>query len=679
LRAFKQKTVFYPFQWVSDKFKTEKKQINIIGIPQNIGQAKYLSTIFNQLKSENNYKDTAVVLAEENILVPVLESIPTDISSINVTMGYPIKNAPLSNFFEIYFNLLLNANRFGKGKQLTYHYKDITKLLKLPISQLIFGEECINEVLQHIVKHNWVFINKEKLEYLNNRLPFKLHETFDINQSLEQSLAFIDAGKKYFTAKETSAVTSKMELEYLFHFSKLFNQIKLLQNTYPVIDGVKTFVTIYRQLLANLSIELYGEPLQGLQVMGMLETRNIDFKNVVMLSINEGVLPAGKTFNSFIPFDVKREFKLPTHIEKDAVYAYHFYRLIQNAENVFILYNTETNEFGSGEKSRFVTQLENELVHFSNIEINHKIITYPTLTEKPVANKIAKSEKVNAKINEFFQGGVSPSALNTFMNCSLDFYNKYVLRINEVDEVEETVESSTFGTVIHNVLEELYKPFATNHLLVTSHDVSKMKGKIEELTKAAFIKEKFSERELQSGKNLITFKMALNYIDNFLNQEIKLLKDTKTELQIKMLEKQLGVDVIVNDNKVFLKGKADRIDVINNQLRIVDYKTGSVDAKDLKIDTVAEVLEKPKAFQVLFYAYLYAKEHQLENVAITSGIVSLRKPSNGFMPLFINKSEFITNAILAEFEELLFQILTDIANPELVFEHNDEAKYCLYC
>lgn len=679
LRAFKQKTVFSPFQWVSNKFKTEKKQINIIGIPQNIGQAKYLSTIFNQLKSENNYKDTAVVLAEENILVPVLESIPTDIISINVTMGYPIKNAPLSNFFEIYFNLLLNANRFGKGKQLTYHYKDITKLLKLPISQLIFGEECINEVLQHIVKHNWVFINKEKLEYLNNRLPFKLHETFDINQSLEQSLAFIDAGKKYFTAKETSAVTSKIELEYLFHFSKLFNQIKLLHATYPVMDGIKTFVTIYRQLLSNLSIELYGEPLQGLQVMGMLETRNIDFKNVVMLSINEGVLPAGKTFNSFIPFDVKREFKLPTHIEKDAVYAYHFYRLIQNAENVFILYNTENNEFGSGEKSRFVTQLENELVHFSNIEINHKIITYPTLTEKPVANKIAKSEKVNAKINEFFQGGVSPSALNTFMNCSLDFYNKYVLRINEVDEVEETVESSTFGTVIHNVLEELYKPFATNHLLVTSHDVSKMKSQIEELTKAAFIEQKFSERELQSGKNLITFKMALNYIDNFLNQEIKLLKDTKTELQIKMLEKQLGVDVIVNDNKVFLKGKADRIDMINNQLRIVDYKTGSIKETDLKIETVAEVLEKPKAFQVLFYAYLYAKEHQLENVAITSGIVSLRKPSNGFMPLFINKSEFITNAILAEFEELLFQILTDIANPELVFEHDDEAKYCLYC
>jgi len=679
LRAFQQKAVFSPFHWVSDKFKTEKKQINVIGIPQNIGQAKYLATIFKQLHSENNYKDTAVVLAEESILVPVLESIPTNISSINVTMGYPIKNAPLSNFFEIYFNLLLNANRFGKGKQLTYHYKDITKLLQLPISQLIFGEECIKDVLQHIIQHNWVFINKEKLEYLNNKLPFKLHETFDINQALEQSLAFIDKGKTHFTAKESKAASSKMELEYLFHFSKLFNQIKLLHATYPVMDGIKTFVTIYRQLLSNLSIELYGEPLQGLQVMGMLETRNIDFKNVVMLSINEGVLPAGKTFNSFIPFDVKREFKLPTHIEKDAVYAYHFYRLIQNAENAYILYNTETNEFGSGEKSRFVTQLENELAHFPNIEITHKIITYPTLTAKPVANRMVKSEKVISKINEFFQGGVSPSGLNTFMSCSLDFYNKYVLRINEVDEVEETVESSTFGTVIHNVLEELYKPFAAGNLLVNSHDVSKMKSQIEGLTKAAFIKEKFSERELQSGKNLITFKMALNYIENFLNQEIRLLKNTTTELHIKLLEKQLSTSISVNGNSVFLKGKADRIDVINNQLRIVDYKTGSVDAKDLTIKSVDEVLEKPKAFQVLFYAYLYAKEQNLEQVAITSGIVSLRKPSNGFMPLLINKDEVITAAILAEFELILLQLLSDIANPELVFEHDDEAAYCLYC
>jgi ATP-dependent helicase/nuclease subunit B len=681
LRAFKQKSIFTPFHWVSDKFKTEKKQINVIGIPQNIGQAKYLSTIFKQLKSQNQYKDTAVVLAEESILVPVLESIPAEISSINVTMGYPIKNAPLSNFFEIYFNMLLNANRFGKGKQLTYHYKDISKLLQLPISQIIFGEQCIREVLQHIVKHNWVFINKEKLAYINDKLPFKLHEIFDINTTLDQSLAFIEAGKTYFTRNESSAISSKMEMEYLFHFSKLFNQLKLLNASYPVMDGIKTFVTIYRQLLSNLSIELYGEPLQGLQVMGMLETRNIDFKNVVMLSINEGILPAGKTFNSFIPFDVKREreFNLPTHIEKDAVYAYHFYRLVQNAENIYILYNTETNEFGSGEKSRFVTQLENELALFPNIDINHKIVTYPTLTDKPIVNKIVKSEKVISKLNEFFQTGVSPSALNAYMNCPLDFYNKYVLRINEVDEVEETVESSTFGTVIHDVLEELYKPFAENNLLVTSHDIKKMKGEVEELTKAAFVRQQFSERELQSGKNLITLKMALNYVDNFLTQEIKLLENTKTELYIKLLEKQLGVDVSVNGNKVFLKGKADRIDVCNNQLRIVDYKTGSVDEKDLKIESVAEVLEKPKAFQVLFYAYLYAKEHQLVNEVLTSGIVSLKKPSNGFMPLLINKNETITSSILAEFELLLLQLLTEIATPELVFEHDDEASYCLYC
>lgn len=679
LRAFKQKSIFTPFHWVSDKFKTEKKQINVIGIPQNIGQAKYLSTIFKQLNSQNQYKDTAVVLAEESILVPVLESIPIEISSINVTMGYPIKNAPLSNFFEIYFNMLLNANRFGKGKQLTYHYKDISKLLQLPISQLIFGEHCIREVLQHIVKHNWVFINKEKLAYINDKLPFKLHETFDINTTLDQSLAFIEAGKTYFTKNESSAISSKMEMEYLFHFSKLFNQLKLLNTSYPVMDGIKTFVNIYRELVSKETIDLYGEPLQGLQVMGMLETRNIDFKNVVMLSINEGVLPEGKTFNSFIPFDVKREFNLPTHIEKDAVYAYHFYRLVQNAENIYILYNTETNEFGSGEKSRFVTQLENELAPFPNIDINHKIVTYPTLKDKPIVNKIVKSKKVISKINEFFQTGVSPSALNAYMNCPLDFYNKYVLRINEVDEVEETVESSTFGTVIHDVLEELYKPFAENNSLITSHDIKKMKGKVEELTKAAFVKQQFSERELQSGKNLITLKMALNYVDNFLTQEIKLLENTKTELYIKLLEKQLGVDVSVNGNKVFLKGKADRIDVCNNQLRIVDYKTGSVDEKDLKIESVAEVLEKPKAFQVLFYAYLYAKEHQLVNEVLTSGIVSLKKPSNGFMPLLINKNETITSSILAEFETLLLQLLTEITNPELVFEHDDEASYCLYC
>ena len=679
LREFKKKEIFTPFNWVNDKFKTEQKNIHIVGIPQSIGQAKYLTTIFKEINSENNYKDTSVVLAEESLLVPVLESIPSDISSINVTMGYPIKNAPLSNFFEIYFNTLLNANRFGKSSQLTYHYKDLNKLLQLPFAQIVFGEENCKKVLEHIIQHNWVFINKEKLDVINNMLPFELFPIYTLEQTLNNCLAFIEKGKNHYSEILTTNGSAKLELEYLFHFSKLFNQIKLLSSKYQVIEGVKTFINIYRQLLSNLTIELYGEPLQGLQVMGMLETRNIDFKNVILLSTNEGILPSGKTFNSFIPFDIKRAFNLPTHIEKNAVYAYHFYRLVQNAENIYILYNTETNEFGSGEKSRFVTQIENELVDFPNINISDKIITYPTVTKGFEQYKIEKSEQVLAKITAFFERGVSPSALNTFMNCPLDFYYKYVLRINEVDEVEETVEVSTFGTVIHNVLETLYKPFLENKLVLTAADVEKMQGQVEELTTAAFIAEKFSTNDLKSGKNLITYNIALDYINSFLKNETRFLKTEKPQLLIKHLEKEFRYQLYFNQTSVLLKGKADRIDSFNSKVRIIDYKTGSVEPRDLSIKVMEDVLDKQKAFQVLFYAYLFSKENDVSNTSLNSGIVALKKKSDIYLPFTLAKEDSITPENLVDFEKILLQLLDGMMDPSVPFEHNKKAKYCLYC
>lgn len=679
LREFKQKAIFSPFNWVTDKFNTEQKNIRVIGIPQSIGQAKYLTTIFNEVKSDANYRDTAVVLAEESLLVPVLESIPAEVSNINVTMGYPISNAPLSNFFEIYFNTLLNANRFGKSTQLTYHYKDLTKLLQLPFSQLVFGAENCKKILEHIVQHNWVFIAKEKLEFINKILPFKLMETFSLNETLTNCLAFIEKGKIHYTEVLAKSTEAKLEMEYLFHFSKLFNQIKLLSSKYEVVEGVKTFVTIYRQLLSNLTIELYGEPLQGLQVMGMLETRNIDFKNVILLSTNEGILPAGKSFNSFIPFDIKRAYKLPTHIEKDAVYAYHFYRLVQNAENIYILYNTETNEFGSGERSRFVTQLENELSAYPNINIENKIITYPTFNKGLEHYKVEKTEKVLTKIHEFFQKGVSPSALNTFMNCPLDFYYKYVLRIQEVDDVEENVEASTFGNVIHDVLEELYKPFMENKVLLTIKDVENMKNQVEQLTIAAFIKEKFTEKELNTGKNLITFNMAKEYVSSFLNNEIKFLKTQNPELHIKQLEKEYRYETDLKGTPILLKGKADRVDGYGSKLRILDYKTGGVEPGALNIKELALITKKQKAFQVLFYAYLFSKENDVTHLELNSGIIALKKKSDVYLPFNLNKEEKITPEIIAEFEQILFELLFEITDTAQPFEHNKDSKYCLYC
>jgi len=689
LRKFKEKEVFTPFSWISNKFEVETKRIDILGVPQNIGQAKYITNIISELDGSNNYKDTVVVLADENLLVPVLQSVPEEVENINVTMGYPLRSTPINNFFEIFFTTLLNAERFGHKGKLTYHYNDILKLIQLPFSRIIFGAENCDAIKKQIINNNWVFINKDKLNFINDKLPIKLAEEYSISEILKQCKVYIEEGKNHFVAKKEENGNVKLELEYLFHYAKLFNQLTRLTTKYPVLETIKAFYSIYHQILSGFAIDLYGEPLKGLQVMGMLETRNVDFDNVILLSTNEGVLPAGKSFNSFIPFDVKKAYKLPTHMEKDAVYAYHFYRLIQNAKNITILYNTETDEFGSGEQSRFVTQIENELKDFENISISKQIIQYPTVKSEVKHQVIEKTPDIIQKIKQHFERGISPSALITYINCPLDYYYKYVLGLRESDEVEEAVSHSTFGSYVHKVLELLYTEFRDGKTNVTEANLKELLKLVPETTKKAFSKD-FSERELMSGKNLLTYNVALNYVNTFIKNEIQFVNKLNDDLYIKALEKELNASLVLKikegDLKVNLRGNADRIDAYGDTIRIIDYKTGLVKPTDLGIvnfEELSEVNKKNKALQILMYAYMYAQNNGVKNIDLVSGIISFRKLSSGFMPFKIGVKKDavkeIDEEIILEFESLLAHVFENMIDIEQPFTHQHEAKYCDFC
>lgn len=679
LRRFKSKPVFEPFQWISNKFKTENKNIHILGIPQNIGQAKYLANIFKELQSTNNYEDTAVVLADESLLIPVLQSIPEEIQNINVTMGYPLKNTPLNNFFEIYLTTLLNAERFGKKEKLTYHSKDLLKLIQLPFSQLIFGVENCQALKKHIVDQNWVFIHHEKIDFINQQLNTTFKESYTIKELLQSCLTFIDQGKQHYIDEQQTS-KNQLELEYLFLFSKLFNQLKTLTNKYPFITSVKSFFSIYKQLQNSFNIELYGEPLKGLQVMGMLETRNVDFKNVILISANEGTLPSGKTFNSFVPFDIKKEYKLPTHIEKDAIYAYHFYRLVQNAENMYVLYNTESSNFNTGEQSRFVTQIENELHRFENINITKKIVTYPTIQKQEAPIRVEKTPAILKKMHELFEKGISPSALNTYLNCPLDFYYKYIIGVREADDVEETIDGARFGDYIHETLDLLYQPFKDQQKNITVADIEQMLKKAPAVILQVFTKT-INEKELKSGKNWITFNIAQNYVSTFLEKEKEFIKKEQHPLFVIGLEEELNAKITLGDQTIQLKGKADRIDSYGNALRIIDYKTGKVEQTGLKIkelDTLKES-KKSKALQVLMYAYMYAQNNALQNTCFTSGIIWFRALSYGFTPFELDKNEEITPELLNDFEKVLKEIFAEMMNVEIPFTHRSDAQYCAFC
>lgn len=688
LRKYIKKEVFTPFNWVNDKFNQTHKNIEIIGIPQQIGQAKYLSSILSKIDAIDNYKDTAIVLADENMLIPVMQSIPDEISNVNVTMGYPLKTTSLTIFFETIFQLFMNAEKFGSKDTLTYHYKDLINLFRLSFSNVIIGNKTIEKLSSKIIQQNWVFISNDKLQYINDALPFKLPLKANILDLISICKEIISIGKEHYQQliKNNCSNSFHLELEYLFHFSKLFNQLEVLLTKQDAITSFKGFYSIFRQLLSSFSIELYGEPLQGLQIMGMLETRNIDFKNVIIVGANEGVLPKGKTFNSFIPYDLKNAYQLPTHYEKDAVYAYHFYRLIQNAENIYITHNTETNEFGSGEQSRFITQIEHELNSSKkpNINISKKLINYPTSKFEQSNITIEKDDAVIERIKEIMSNQLSPTAIITYINCPLDFYYKYILKIKEEEDVEETIEHNTFGSFIHEIFELLYKEYINIEL--KEEHIKLMLKKANKVTHEVFSKN-FNDTELKSGKNLLIYSVAQTYINNFLKKELSLVKKSSQPLVVKSLEEKLSYTTNFGNEKnaIVFSGTIDRVDSIGNLNRIIDYKTGGVMPTELKINELDELLlpnKKNKAFQVLFYALLYHKNNTTflnNNTNCNAGIISFKNLTNDFMKFNINKDDKISDELLHDFEQQVKTICEEMINKEIPFTHNTSSKYCKFC
>jgi ATP-dependent helicase/nuclease subunit B len=425
-----------------------------------------------------------------------------------------------------------------------------------------------------------------------------------------------------------------------------------------------------------------------LQVMGMLESQTLDFKNVILLGANEDFLPAGKSSNSFIPYEIRRKFLLPTYHESNAVYAYHFYRLLQRAEKIIIQYNSEPGELGGGDRSRFIAQLQYELPKFNhNITIQERILSIPIIAEKTDDRiEIAKTPEILNQLRDHADYGFSASALNSFRNCTLQFYFKYIAGLDEVDEPEETIEASTLGSVVHEVLAGLFEPFKGMKLL--TEDFDKMKLLTESFIGKAF-ENNFPNGDINFGKNLLILKVANQYVINFLEREIQFLRNTKADggyLIIRELEKSFSAKLLIEfENKGFeakLTGRFDRIDENSGTVRIIDFKTGQVDVKDLKLKSWEDLLTESKldkCFQLLLYAYIYRNQDPHNLTPIIPGIISFRSLSSGMMNLLLPENELLSQEALVRFESVLKSIIANVFNPDLPFCQTEIIENCQYC
>ncbi len=698
-------------KWIGNHFSEEGKNIQVIGVPNLVGQAKVAGALLEQIDKDGvDIESTAVVLNDESLVMPLLNSIPENVKDFNLTMGLPLKQTPLFNLVVALFEMNENALKFDKtgGKKFHVYFKDILKIIGHPyINELLeFYNEpgVIAESTRKLRESNRIFYFTEDVEHLLNVSDKEMKQILlsmlnpwgdDIERAINAFTGLINVLQPVFAkGNEHSVNTSEqyqsVDLEYLFNFSKIFVRLKYLVEEYPFIKSSATLKSLFLQVAGSGSIPFYGEPLKGLQIMGMLETRTLDFENIIMLSVNEDLIPAGKSQNSFIPFDLRKEFNLPTYKDNNAIYAYHFYRLLQRAKNVYLLYATEADGLGGGDKSRFITQIQTELTKYnSDIKIGEQIVANKLEVGKQNEDiEIKKTKFIVEKLTDMADSGFSPTALNVYRRCPLQFYFQYILKLGETEEPEETIEARTLGKVVHEVLEIFYKPFINRN--ITESDVKKMIPEVEKYVTASF-KEHYKDGDIEFGINHLIFKVANLFVVNFLKKEIGFLKELSgknEQMIIRYLEKRYTALLPVRSllftdgkGKVLMKGTFDRVDEVNGKTRIIDYKTGMVKKNDLFLKDWEDLMTESKYdknFQLLFYGWLFGKNN--EGVGeIETGIISFRQLSAGMMCADLPNKEPVTEESLAEFEEILKSILMEILDPEVSFAQTEVADDCKYC
>lgn len=676
---------------VSNEINKTRKSFEIIETAQQVAQAKIAGNIIKDLTPEQ-LNNTAIVLADETLLIPLSKSLPLDIKKANITMGYPIKYSHLKSLFDLVFDFQHNFKKFNSDQ--LYH-KTLLRFIDHPFIQIIIKRKnAIADFEKGLVKANKVFINHKELinvfpelKEITNLLSVWHDKTTIGFSAIEE---FIQVLYTHFKADGSH----DLELEILYHFSKGISKFRVIWEKHPHVLNLKSFKKLFEQFWQNESLSFLGNPIEGLQIMGILETRTLDFENLIILSMNEGNLPKSNFTNSLIPRELKLHHHLPIEQDRDAIFAHHFYRLIHRAKNVYITYNSSAKGLTSGEKSRFITQIENEL------KDQHDIKSYTYSSNDDTSDITETSYSVNAKVTEkldaLFEKGLSPSALNTFISCPLDFYYKYILGLREGKEVEENIEASTFGTMIHNVLERVYKDnFLTPSKAVTIDILTAEKKNLENYLEEEYLKE-FTKTDMKYGQNRLSFDVSVNLLKSFIDKQIKELKVINFPIYIKELEEAIEANFTWSINgeekSIKIKGNADRIEQFGSEYRIIDYKSGKCDAEkvsltkpskknpNISLENITYHDKKGYARQLLMYAIMFQQQFP-QRTNFSAGIISMINIKEWVQNVKVSgdKNELLTDEILDLFKDEIRSVIESMYDPKFVYAHNDKAKYCEYC
>ena len=675
-----------------EKVKTE---IEVIGIPSGIGQAKHVYTLLSdwckeaEMSSEEALR-TAVILPDEHLLIPVLNAIPEQIRRINVTMGYPLAGTPVASLIEYILALQKNVRYIDRNP--LFYFRDVLPVLNHRYI-LSTSPEIISSLVKEITENNKIYISHTELGK-TPLLEILFTPVTGVEAFSDYLIKVLEELNKVMSAlsdeeeEDAPQRTNDLEQEFIFHYFTTVNRMKEVMKDARIEMKIDTFFRLLKRVTDTITIPFHGEPLSGLQIMGVLETRALDFDRLIILSMNEGIFPQRKAANSFIPYNLRRGFGLPTYEHQDSVWAYHFYRLIERASHVSLLYDTRSNGLQTGEVSRFVHQLH---YHYE-VPMRDKLVVYNVSSSKTPPLAVPKREDVMRRLDAYRKGGskaISASAINTYLDCPLKFYFSVVEGIREEEEVSETIESDVFGSILHKVMEELYKPFqgkmvTVDLLKAIRKDTALLTGAIAR----AFASEFFKTAVVRSltGQNYLIGEMIRKYVEKILERDGKLTPFVYIESERKIN----GLISLSDHSEIRLKGFIDRVDEVRNAIRIIDYKSGSGTTTFSSIESLFNKEEKDRAkavMQVFMYCWMYAHFTENKGKTIQPGIYYVRSLfSDPFDPSVYHriergKSEKVEDfsGYAQAFEEGLRGCLDEIFNPEIPFTQTPTGKACSYC
>ncbi|CAE7944106.1 unnamed protein product [Symbiodinium sp. KB8] len=670
---------------------TSPKRFNAVGVSLEVGQVKALAEHLESLAGSADFvpEKTVIVIPNEYMLFPLLHAIPPTIEQLNITMGYPMKDTPVFSLLESLLQLQSSA-RENVIHGASFYHRPVIEILGHPLIHPI-AEEQGEHITADITKRNLIFVYQSEL-----KLPKRLFELIFSKpvRPLAYLLAILEELHHCWKVQGND-----LELEFISRFyqhtAKLEEMIgqKAEQLSYDFL------IKLFRRLSRSLKIPFSGEPLEGLQIMGVLETRNLDFENVFILNMNEGSWPAPPKKGSFIPYNIRKAFDLPVFEHQDSIYAYLFYRLLQRSRHVWFYYNTVSEFNVNGEMSRYIRQLAFETNH----EIHYQILANPIAVTPAQPIHIEKSAEVMFKLGRFlvrkgeWTPRLTPSALDTYLYCRLRFYFKYVQELYEPDELQEELSPMVFGNILHDTMEILYKQFLKKKpdKIVEPNDFFWLESGVDGAINKAFIKHYDVKNETKfklEGRNIIAAEIIRK-------TALKILHFDQQYAPFKILGLEtstkdgytLDYPVTVNGKTltIGIKGKIDRLDQKQGKVRVIDYKTGK-DAKEFGSITSMIDRDDPKrnkaAFQVFFYSYLFYKTYTGEYTQIEPGLFNSRDLfDDRFSWQLIEKAGRNANAVgefrdyLEPFEEIVTELLSEIYHPDVPFDQVEDESKCRFC